>query len=272
MQRKYKLLALDMDGTMLDSQKRVPSETLAAIARLISDGVCVTLATGRGLAELGDYSELTRTLKYGILLSGGMVYDFANSRPIYFQPLAVEDSLAILAQGECEEAMVHILTLHESVARGIDIENLADFSMQVYYDMYDRFCLRCDDLPGYVRAHGAEVLKINLYHRSTDSRDRSWRVLSKRRLTCTLAETLSLEMNPGGINKAFGLQKLCEHLHLSLADTVAVGDAPNDREILQAAGLAVAMGNADESIKRLADVVVADNDHNGVLETMNKFF
>jgi hydroxymethylpyrimidine pyrophosphatase-like HAD family hydrolase len=61
-------------------------------------------------------------------------------------------------------------------------------------------------------------------------------------------------------------------LNIPLAATVAVGDAPNDFEILQAAGLAAAMGNATDAIKGICDVVVSDNDHNGVLDVINSYF
>ena len=77
-----------------------------------------------------------------------------------------------------------------------------------------------------------------------------------------LAESTSLECSAKGIDKGVGLKKLCEHLGLPLEQTIAVGDADNDTMALKTAGLAVAMGNATEPIKALADVIVADCDHN----------
>ena len=81
-----------------------------------------------------------------------------------------------------------------------------------------------------------------------------------------------MEASPTGITKASGLQELCTLLRIPLSETVAVGDAPNDLEILQLAGLSAAMGNASDSIKEICDVVVSDNDHNGVLEVIQRYF
>ena len=81
-----------------------------------------------------------------------------------------------------------------------------------------------------------------------------------------------MEMSPAHVTKGSGLRELCEHLSLDLAATVAIGDAPNDIEILQTAGLGVAMGNADDEIKKLAAFVTLDNDNDGVAAAIDKIF
>jgi hydroxymethylpyrimidine pyrophosphatase-like HAD family hydrolase len=149
---------------------------------------------------------------------------------------------------------------------------MEDFSMSVYQDMYERICDRQEDLNRYVQEHADEILKINLYHRSTASRERSRQRLAGLGMNLVLAEITGLEASPVGITKASGLKELCSLLNIPLAATVAVGDAPNDFEILQIAGLAAAMGNATDSIKEICDVVVSDNDHNGVLEVIRRYF
>ena len=74
MKKDIRLLGLDFDGTILDSQKEFPLETVQAIRELEARGVAVSTSTGRGLAELRDYSEEVRAFHYGILASGGLVY------------------------------------------------------------------------------------------------------------------------------------------------------------------------------------------------------
>jgi hydroxymethylpyrimidine pyrophosphatase-like HAD family hydrolase len=87
-----------------------------------------------------------------------------------------------------------------------------------------------------------------------------------------VGEAASLELTPAGVSKALGLKLLCEHLGLSLAQCVAVGDAGNDLDVLQAAGHAVAMGNATPEARAVADEVVADNDHDGIAEVIARWF
>ena len=73
------------------------------------------------------------------------------------------------------------------------------------------------------------------------------------------------------LTRQAGLLALCRHLDISPEETIVVGDADNDKEILQTAGLAIAMGNAADHIKALADVVVADCDHDGCAEAIEKY-
>ena len=85
------------------------------------------------------------------------------------------------------------------------------------------------------------------------------------------SEATGLEMNAKGVDKGTGLKQLCKHLGISIDETIVVGDADNDKEALGVAGLAIAMGNAKESVKEIADVIVSDNDHDGCAEAIEKY-
>ena len=269
---KYKLLAIDMDGTALNSQKKISPRTAAAIENLLKRGVHVVTSTGRGLAELSDYKKEFALMNYGILLTGGIVYDFFKGTPIVTHAVDYEIILKLIDFGLEERAMIHLLTLNHSVAREDDIQNMAAFGMKIYFDMFNRICLRTDDFKQYVRENPGAVVKVNLYHRDKASRDKNLARMSKLNLSISFAESNNLEASPVGITKASGLRELCDFLNVDIAETVAVGDGLNDKEILQAAGFAVAMGNARDEIKRLADFVTLDNDSDGVAAVIEKFF
>lgn len=270
----YKLLALDMDGTLLDSHKRVLPETAAAINRLAAGGTAVAYSTGRNPTELSDFTSTIPAIRYGSCISGGLVCDFAEQKTVFVRPIAMELALQVISIAAKERPMVHILCTNASVAREEDIEDIETFRMGIYRDMFERLCTRVNDPVEFVREHDGEVCKINLYHRSVESRARTRTRLEAAGLPLQLAdaETTSLECSPAGVSKAEGLSKLCEYLDITLDEVVVVGDAPNDTQALEAAGLAVAMGNATPEIKRLADVVVADNDHDGIAEVIDRFF
>lgn len=270
--KKYRLLSLDMDGTLLDSAKQIPLQTAEALQRLMEQDVEVVVGTGRGLAELTDYLASLKGMHYGILVSGALIYDFQRKQPLTVHALTTTQCQQLLDAATREQAMVHFLTIHNSVAREQDILHMEDFSMGIYQDMYERVCLRQENLSRYAQEHAGEILKVNLYHRSDASRKRSLERLKGLGLNLTMAEKTSLEASPASVTKASGLQELCKMLQIPLSATVAVGDAPNDMEILKSAGLSVAMGNATDSIKDICDVVVSDNDHNGVLEVINRYF
>ena len=269
---KYKLLAIDMDGTALTSQKKISPRTNAAVNDLLKRGVHVVASTGRGIDELSDYTEEFRLMNYGILISGGLVYDFFKRTPVTIHPVDEETMFKLIDFGTEERAMIHLLTLHSSVAREDDIQHMDAFDMSIYFNMFNRICLRVDDFKEYIRTHPGEVIKVNLYHRDRASRDRNFERMSKFDLTISFTERNNLEASPRGITKASGLEELCKFLGIDITDTVAIGDGHNDVEILQAAGVGVAMGNARDDIKQLADFVTADNDHDGVAVAIEKFF
>ena len=92
----YQLLSLDMDGTLLNSAKQIPCETTAAIQELMKRGVEVVVGTGRGLAELADYRNAFQGMHYGLLVSGGLIYDFQQKKPLTLHALSLEQCLFLL--------------------------------------------------------------------------------------------------------------------------------------------------------------------------------
>ena len=269
---KYKLLAVDMDGTLLNSQKKISPRNLNAINELLKRGVHVVTSTGRGVAELTDYREDFKLMNYGILITGGLVYDFFKSQPITIHAVDEKTMFKLIDFGLEERAMIHLLTLKSSVAREQDIQNMSAFDMQIYFDMFNRICLRVDDFKEYVHTHPNEVLKVNLYHRDKPSRDRNLERMKDLNLSITFTESNNLEASPQGITKASGLIVLCKFLNIDISETIAVGDGNNDKEILQVAGIGVAMGNSNDEIKKIADFVTLDNDHDGIANVIEKFF
>ena len=268
----YKLLALDMDGTVLNSQKKISPKTRAAIDNLMNRGVQVVVGTGRNLAELVDYREDFKSMNYGILISGGMIYDFKNDKPIKIHGLDEETIFKLIDLGLETQAMIHLHTVKHSIAREVDIQNMSAFGMGVYQNMFDRICGRCDDCKQYVHDHPGEVIKVNLYNRSKEARDKNFARIQALNLSISYAEAFNLEMSPANITKGSGLHELCEFLKIDISDTVAIGDADNDKEILKTAGFSVAMGNASDEIKKIADFVTLDNDNDGVAFAIDKIF
>ncbi len=268
----YKLLALDMDGTLLNSRKEITQPTVEAINQLLERGVHVVFSSGRNLPEMQDIRRVLNKIRYGIQISGGLVFDFAEDKVIAVRPVPFDVIMTIIDVGLDARAMIHLHTVRDSIARQADIDRMSDFHMGIYRSMFDRICLKVDDVKAYALEHSREIIKVNLYHRSPESRQRSIERIKDLELEPVFAEGSALEATPRGVTKASGLIELCKHLNIPLEQTVAIGDAPNDREILQTAGLGIAMGNADDDIKKIAGFVTLDNDHDGVAHAIEKFF
>ena len=268
----YKLLALDMEGTILTSQKTVSPATVKAINNLIKRGTAVTLCTGRGVAELKDYTDDFSAIPYGILNSGGCVYDFTKRQSIHRILLDDSSLIECIRAAQKVKAMPYLLTEDASVAQAEDMRDVSRFQMGMYQSLYDRVATIVPDMETYVREHPGKSLKLCIFHRDSGTREQTRRAVKHLGMELADAETTSLEISPRGVTKGLGLQILCSYLGISIEESVAVGDADNDIDVLKAAGLSVAMGNANKTVKDLCDVIVADNDRDGVVEVIDRFF
>ena len=269
---KYKLLAFDMDDTILNSNKKISVAAAEKLSELNQRGIYVVVSTGRGISEIVDYAEYFQPVTYGILVSGAVVYDFINDEPISRHPIETDLVFEMIDAALDEDAMPHLVTLKKTYARKADVDRIADFQMAIYQDLFRKHCTYCDDLKAYVRENPNEIFKVNVYHKSIESRNRTIERMKKFDLQLTYAERTNLEGTAKNISKGWGLVELCNFLNILVDECVAIGDGYNDEEILKTAGVGVAMGNARDEIKKIADFVTDDNDHEGVLKAIEKFF
>ena len=142
--------------------------------------------------------------------------------------------------------------------------------MAVYRNMYERVCDFVDE-PLQEALTLSDVYKINLYHTNTQEREEIYQRLKDLPLSFAYAEETSLEISPLHVTKALGLKTLCERLSLPLSQTIAVGDAPNDLEVLKTAGLSVAMGNSRPDVLEICDLVTDDNNHDGIAHVIETY-
>lgn len=269
---QYKLIAFDMDGTLLNSQKKITDKACEAIQKAIDAGIIVILNTGRCVAELEEYMEVLKNIQYINSTSGALVYDRKSNKDIYSSALDVDTVKAILDVVCSKNVMIDFLT-RESIVQRDKIEKMEQYRMEVYRDMFERVTVKWEDICGQYREKPFPVAKLNIYHTSEEARNYTRQRIEELQLGVEMvnAETTSLEISAKGIDKGIGLEKLCQYLNISLSQTIVVGDADNDIGAMKKAGLAVAMGNANERIKELADVMVADNDHDGCREVIEKY-
>ncbi len=265
-----RLIALDMDGTLLMTDKSVHPDTVRDIEQASGRGIHVVYCSGRAVPEILPYVSRLKTMRYAVCMSGALVYDFEESRHIYHKAIAYEYVQKIINAAKQDDAMVQFLTDRASVVRADQVIHMHDFHMGVYQRMFIEITSKVPDMEEEAK-HYASIPKVNVYFRSVQDRAEAYEALKHLPLSFAFAEGASLEMNAAGVTKASGLQALASHLGIAMTETVAIGDADNDRAMLEAAGLSVAMGNAAKDIRELCDAVTADNDHNGVGEAIRRY-
>ena len=266
----YELIALDMDGTLLTRDKRLLDETVRDIDAAAALGKETVLCTGRCVPELAPYRARLSSVRYAVTVSGAVVYDLRLDRAVFDMGIDRELVLKIVAVADKYGATAHLMAADASVLPRDKACRAADFGMGPYQELYTTVPVLVDDVAAEAAAR-PYVPKVNVYFRSPDDRDKAYEALRTLPLTIAFAEAAGLEMSPPGVTKATGLQWLAARLGLGMEQVVAVGDADNDRSMLAAAGLAVAVGNAEPEVLAMADAVVADCDHNGAGQAIRRF-
>lgn len=270
---QYQLIAFDMDGTLLDSNKTILPSSLTAISDAVKAGKTVILSTGRCLPELREYLPQLSEVRYLNCVSGALVLDQKTNTAIYSRSLAPAVCSQILRIVKHQDVMVHLLGETTSIIQRSHCQNMAHFGMGQYQGLFERNAEQWEDLFAQYRENPFPVAKLNLYFTDPESRQCIEQQILDEHIPVTMvhAEATSLEISAKGVSKAAGLRELCSHLNIPIAETIAVGDAPNDLEILKAAGLSIAMGNSRQEILDLADVVVSDCDHDGCAEAIYQY-
>lgn len=256
-----RLVASDLDGTLLRSDHRVSQQTMAAIDEATAAGITVVAATGRQATGLPQILR-GAAISWAVASNGAIGVDLTTGEAIFIDELTPE----VLA--EVMPALRSVLPeVRYCVVRDNGATHLAEPGYEELLHPLERALFRLDfqlsDEPGLA---AEPTLKLVCRHPSA-SPEELHRQLEATGLTGFHATTSGapfLEVQGAGVTKASGIAQLCRHLGISAAEVAAIGDAPNDIEMLGWAGTGVAMGNAVPQTRVAADWSTATNDEDGV--------
>ena len=264
----YKMLVLDIDGTLTNSKKEITSKTKAAIRNLQEKGIAVVLASGRptpGVENMAKELEFEKFGGYILSYNGGQIIDCQTGEKIYekvlpkeavseLYDLSEEYDLNIISYEDgnviIEKEQDQYVELEARINK-IGIKQINDF--KEYIDFPVVKCL--------MTAEGKHLEKIE--------------PIAKERfpeLSIYRSEPFFLEAMAKNVDKAASLERLLEHLELTKDEMVACGDGFNDLSMIEYAGMGVAMENAQPVVKEVADYVTLSNDREGIVHVIDKFF
>ncbi len=265
----YKLVAVDLDGTLLTSSRQLSDETIDAVKYAKSKGVKIVLCTGRpliGIKDLLKKLNLEDPGDYAITFNGALIQDISKNEAIYHVFLDKNDIKNIYIFSLLNNLHMHfydtntLYTPNTNISKWT-ISEAFNCNIPIQYTNIEDigenfFCSKAmiiDD---------PEKLDINENKIKSNFGD-NYTVI---RSSPHFYEILNKQTD-----KAQGLNKLANYLNLKQEEIIAIGDHENDLSMIKYAGLGVAMGNALDSVKEIADEITLSNDENGVAYIIKKY-
>ena len=241
--KDIRLVALDLDGTVFNDKKEITPRTLAAIRAACARGVAVLPATGRTASGIPAAFTSIPGVRYALTSNGASVVDLTTGEQLVNQPFGTEQALKIYDLLEQGGGMMSIFIGGKSYTTRANAENHMDVVPENLKNYFRTTRIEVDDMHATLRTHAHEIEKYSMIYHDEAERDAAWRAIEAACPGVELTSSLprNMEVNAPGVTKGSGLLALAAHLGLTRAQTMAVGDSGNDRAMIEAAGLGVAM-------------------------------
>ena len=261
--RAPRLVATDLDGTLLHSDGTVTDRTRAVLAELDARGVPVVFTTGRPIRWMEELWDDVGGHGLAICSNGALVYDVARRQVRDFRAVPREVGVSIAEQLRAAVPGTHFA-----------IEHTAGWASEVDFPRHpdDRAERTSGELSDIFRD---DVVKVLAVHRDLEPEE-FWRkvetVVGDQVVTTWSSSFALVEISAAGVTKASTLEALAAEMGVVAAEVVAFGDMPNDLPMLEWAGTSYAMANAHGSVRDLADHLAPSNDDDGVARVLTDLF
>lgn len=263
----YKMIALDLDGTLKNSHNEITPKTRDALIQCQKNGMIIVLASGRPTPGLRHEAATLELAQYnGVLLSfnGARVYDIKRDRVIYEKVVS-----KAMADEMYDHAKRYNLACMTYDGDEIVTEDSDDKYVNVEKEIDDIKIRSVDD---FKAAFDHDVNKVLLtgepdYLAQIEA---EFKAPYEGKLSIYRSSPFFIEVMASGIDKAASLAKLLEAYQMTKDELIAFGDGFNDISMIEYAGLGVAMGNAQDPVKAAANLVTASNDEDGIYVTLKE--
>ncbi|GAB6109839.1 Cof-type HAD-IIB family hydrolase [Fusibacter bizertensis] len=264
----YKLICLDLDGTLLNSKSQICAETKNALLEAEKKGVKIAIVTGRATFEAEHHASEISANAYYIGANGAYVGDQKHVKAIFETGFASEQRTALNQIIK----KYHLQPVY-SMKDEMRITGVFPYLIFLRHTLKDRGSKRSAHIKylsplrkiKFTITMKEALHKCVFFFANIDKMKQVERHLREHvSFETVVTSSRVIEVTPKGINKAYGVNQLIQYLGIEAKDVIAFGDSENDLEMLKFAGCGVAMGNATELVKSHANYVTKTNDEAGI--------
>ena len=271
---KIKIIAMDLDGTLLDSEKRLSQENRAALQKAADMGIEIVPTTGRIYAIIPEAVRELPFIHYAITVNGAEVYDVKNDRVLSKSELSWKKAVEIMEFLDGFDVVYDCYQNGGGYMTREHLDKVGDYLTSAYFaEIYAKSRHPVPELKAYLQELGQGVQKVQFCTRDQTVRAFLLEELQMRFDGVVVSSALPYngEINEKNAHKGGALQKLCEHLGCTMENVMALGDGLNDITMLKLSGISVAMENAAPEVKAAAKYVTGNCDESGVAQAIEKF-
>ncbi len=267
----YKLISVDLDGTLLDSKKKVSEENREAIRKFTAAGGLVVPNSGRSLNEMSAEVRNLAGVRYFICSDGSDIYDKETNSHITLG-MSREDVVRVYDAIEPYETyiMLHYAGRTHVDADRTNEETMTHHGMDRFYRAQARGCVQTGDFASFCRTR-EETEMICIFFADLEVRRKMRETLLALGYCVVSTASHNLEVFSKRAGKGNAITALAEHIGISKEEIIAVGDGENDAAMFDGAGLGLATENACDFLKRQADAVICKNDEHIIPYILEKY-
>lgn len=261
-----KLIALDLDGTLLNSKKQLSDANRKALSECIQNGIIIVPCTGRTADGIPLEVKSIEGIRYAIATNGAVIHDLEKKTVIDTRMLTWELAMELLNFVDDYPVMYDPYIEGRGITERRFLENLSHYCLsEALQEMVKNTRDIYPNIIDYVKNARKPVEKINLFFPDMEGRAKLRADLDKwDDILVTSSIPNNLEINALGASKGEAIYRLADHLGISRDQTMAIGDGENDFTMIRMAGVGVAMKNGSKELQAEANYVTETNDEDGV--------
>lgn len=269
-----KLAATDLDGTLISSSGEISSKNFEAMENAVNNGLYVVPTTGRSFYEMPESLREKKTYTHCICSNGAVIFD-RDGKEIWKSTFSKAETMELFTILSEYDTMIEVYTKGTPVTEKSKLTKESYIHYRVeenYHDVLTATRKRTENLESFLKENDEGAEMFNIFFSDADERKEAFERIGKLDyVELTTSMESNMEILQRSVNKGSSLTMLCEKLNVKKEEVMAMGDSRNDLTLLSAAGTALAVANACDDLKQVADEVICSCDESAMAYALSRF-